>query len=283
MERLKVSVIVAVYQDVEALRLIVEALQAQTYSNIELVVAEDDEAPEMARFVASVKGLEVRHSHQRDQGIRKARSMNKAILKSSGDYLIFIDGDCVPYSNFVEGHVRLAQQGTVLAGRRVNLGPHYSQRLREGSLTAKTLEKSFLWRLPLVIRDCQESHSEAGIQLAADGYLFKRFVASRPTTIVGCNYSCFRQDMFAINGYDESYGQTSLADDTDLEWRLRAYGLTIKSCKYAANMFHLFHGRSHREIDASQETALMEARRQQHLFRCEQGLSSHRVDHSSQA
>ena len=275
MEQLKVSVIVAVYKDIEALELIVEAMKNQTYKHLELVVAEDNNAPEMATFIDSVEGLEVLHTFQEDNGIRKARSMNNAIIKSTGDYLIFIDGDCVPYSNFVEGHLKLAEKGAVLAGRRVNLGPKYSQRIRSGQLSALSVEKSYLWRLPLIIRDCQESHCEAGISLNSDGYLFNRLVKHKSPSIVGCNYSCFREDMFTLNGYDESYGQTSLADDTDLEWRFRAYNLTIKSCKYAANMFHLFHGRSHREIDSSKETAIMMERKQQGQFRCEEGLSTH--------
>ncbi len=275
MEQLKVSVIVAVYKDIEALQLIVEAMKNQSYQNIELVVAEDNNAAEMKQFIASVQGLEVRHTSQEDNGIQKARSMNNAILESSGDYLIFIDGDCVPYSNFVAGHIKLAEREAVLAGRRVNLGPKYSDRIRSGQMSALALEKSYLWRLPLIIKDCQESHSEAGISLDSNGYLFNRFVKHKSPSIVGCNYSCFRETMIELNGYDESYGQTSLADDTDLEWRFRAAGLKINSCKYAANMFHLFHGRSHREIDSSKETDVMLSRKEKQQSRCEAGLSRH--------
>jgi GT2 family glycosyltransferase len=47
--------------------------------------------------------------------------------------------------------------------------------------------------------------------------------------------------MMAINGFDESYGSSSLPDDVDLDWRFRAYGLKLKSCKNVANVFHLHH------------------------------------------
>ncbi|MEH6625434.1 MAG: glycosyltransferase [Motiliproteus sp.] len=56
-------------------------------------MAEDNNAEDMRQFIASVEGLEVRHTRQEDNGIQKARSMNNAILESSGDYLVFIDGD----------------------------------------------------------------------------------------------------------------------------------------------------------------------------------------------
>ncbi|MEH6625435.1 MAG: galactosyltransferase-related protein [Motiliproteus sp.] len=171
--------------------------------------------------------------------------------------------------------MKLAEEGTVLAGRRVNLGPKYSARLRAGEMSAQTLEKSYLWRLPLIIKDCEESHSEAGISLDSNGYIFNRFVKHKSPSIVGCNYSCFRDAMIELNGYDESYGQTSLADDTDLEWRFRSAGFKVKSCKYAANMFHLFHGRSHRDIDSTKETEIMLVRKEDKLYRCEAGLSTH--------
>ena len=38
---MKVSVIIAVYKDVEALELIIESLKNQTYKNFEVIIAED--------------------------------------------------------------------------------------------------------------------------------------------------------------------------------------------------------------------------------------------------
>ena len=40
--------------------------------------------------------LNVRHVWQPQEGFRKARLLNRAVLASSGDYLVFLDGDCVP-------------------------------------------------------------------------------------------------------------------------------------------------------------------------------------------
>ncbi len=63
----------------------------------------------------------------------------------------------------------------------------------------------------------------------------------RNTSLIGCNFSCFKDDMMAINGFDESYGESSLPDDMDIDWRFRAYGLELYSCKNVANTFHLYH------------------------------------------
>jgi hypothetical protein len=44
-------------------------------------------------------------------------------------------------------------------------------------------------------------------------------------------FSSYKEDMIAINGFDESYGETAVSDDMYLDWHFRAYGLKLKSCK----------------------------------------------------
>ncbi|MGR0279233.1 glycosyltransferase [Marinomonas dokdonensis] len=272
---MKVSLIVAVYKDIEALDRIVEALKHQTYKNFELIVAEDNNAKEMKEYVESIQGLNVLHTHQEDQGIRKARSQNNAILAATGEYLIFIDGDCVPYTNFIENHVEISKRGTVLAGRRVNLGPKYSTQIRQQQLSSTSLEKQFFWRLPSLLIDGKENHIETGLSLNPKSSIFKRYVYPKSPSIVGCNFSCFKSDVIAINGFDESYGETSLPDDTDIEWRFRAYGLKVHSCKFAANQFHLHHSRSFREQIKNDFEDLMLSRKAKGLFKAHIGLDSH--------
>jgi glycosyltransferase involved in cell wall biosynthesis len=106
---LKVSLIVAVYKNVDALRLIIEALKLQTYKNFEVVIVEDCEDSNMEQYINSIEGLQVIHTTQEDIGLRKARSQNNGIIASTGEYLIFIDGDCIPYTTFIENHVKLAE------------------------------------------------------------------------------------------------------------------------------------------------------------------------------
>lgn len=95
---MKVSIVAAVYKDIGALKLIVVSLERQTYKNFELVVAEDDNLDGVKEFIRTVDKIEIKHVCQEDLGIRKARAQNNAIAESSGDYIIFIDGDCVPIS-----------------------------------------------------------------------------------------------------------------------------------------------------------------------------------------
>ncbi len=277
---MKVSLIVAVYKDIQALSLIVEALKTQTYKNFELVVAEDNDSPEMRAHVESIVGIEVQHTYQDDLGVRKSRSQNNGILKSTGEYLIFIDGDCIPYSTFIERHVQLSEEECVISGRRVNLGPRYSAKLRKSSLPPLELEKSFLYRYPLIAFDSLERHTEAGFSIDPKGWIYKRFFRDRKsnTSILGCNFSCFKKDMVAINGFDEGYGSSPLSDDTDLQWRFEGYGLKIKSCKNVANVFHLYHPRTTNKSNPDTVEALWQRfyrNKADNRFICESGLNTH--------
>ena len=270
---MKVSIIVAVYKDVEALSLIVSALKLQTYKNFELIVAEDGNAEEMKKFVSSINGIDVKHTTQEDRGVRKARSQNNGILASSGEYLIFIDGDCIPYSTFIAGHVALCEQNTLLSGRRVNLPASYSSNLRDGKVLAYDIESNYFRYISFVLD--KSIRYKQGLYFDPEGMLYK-LLSQREisTSILGCNFSCFKKEMLAMNGFDESYGETAISDDVDLEWRFTSLGLTFKSCKNVANMLHLDHS-AHNRGDANPLLAVMNERKKAGEFVCKTGLNTH--------
>jgi len=274
---MRVSLITAVYKDLEALDLIVKSLKQQDYEDFELVVAEDNDAVETAEYINSISGIDVKHTTQKDLGIRKARSVNNGILAATGEYLIFIDGDCVPYHNFISSHVKLSEHGKVLSGRRVNLGPAISEKLRNGSLRSIDIDNNYLFYLPKLLSD-HATHVGQGLNFSADSFVYKHILKKRKrsnTSLLGCNYSCFREDMFNIDGYDEAYGDTSVADDMDLEWRFTTYGLEMKSCKQIANVFHLHHEVRTCGRDTTPEVTKMLERKAQGDYRAEFGMTAH--------
>jgi len=272
---MKVSVIVAVYKDIVSLRLIIEALKNQTYINFEVIVVEDGKLLEMQKYIRSIKNLEVKHTTQEDIGVRKARSQNNGLLVSSGKYLIFIDGDCIPYSNFIEGHVYLSESNTVLSGRRVNIPIKKVPKIKDGSLKVIDIENNFLkyafWAFNKEVRYRQ------GIYLNPKGWLYS-IISKRKASvsILGCNFSCFKEDMIAMNGFDESYGETAIPDDMDWEWRFQAFGVKLKSCKNVANIFHLDH-KIHDRGDATPFLKIMNERKNVGRYICEEGLNTHNV------
>ena len=272
---MKVSIIIAVYKDIESLNLIIEALKTQTYKNFEVIVAEDNNSIEMKNYIDSISGIEVKHTFQEDIGVRKSRSQNNGILKSSGEYLIFLDGDIIPYSTFVEGHVGIAQRGRVLAGRRVNLNAELTKKFRDGTLSPYKLEKFYFYHGFKLITD-RNARFEQGLHISPNSFIYKRFMANRKrnTSLIGCNFSCFKEDMMAINGFDESYGESSLPDDMDIDWRFRAYGLELYSCKNVANTFHLYHKKQNNPTSKEQRERF-EKNKKEKKYVCNQGLKQH--------
>ena len=272
---MKVSVIVAVYKDIESLDLIVQALKKQTYTNIELVVAEDNNSQDMKDYISSIDGLEVKHTYQEDNGVQKARSLNNAILASSGEYLVFVDGDIIPYTTFIDGHVSLSERGKVLSGRRLNLNAKLSKDMRSGKIKSWNLEKNIFVSAFSLIFD-RNARFEQGIYINPRGYIYNKFIKNRNrnVSLIGCNFSCFKDDMLTINGFDEGYGETSFADDMDLEWRFKAYGLSIKSCKNVANTFHLDHKKQNNP-QLVKFKKRFEENKKSLKYVCEFGLNTH--------
>ena len=82
----------------------------QTHKDFEIVIADDGSGDETRQLVENIKKqapVEIKHIWQQDDGFQKCRILNKAIMASEGNYLIFTDGDCIPRADFVEQHLRL--------------------------------------------------------------------------------------------------------------------------------------------------------------------------------
>ena len=271
---MKVSLIIAVYKDTKSLSLILETLKYQTYTNFEVIVAEDGSSQEMKEYIQNIDDLDVKHTTQEDIGVRKARSQNNAILASTGEYLIFIDGDCLLDSSFIFGHVTLANKNNVLSGRRLNLNQDLSNKIRNNKLKVINIEKNLLTKYLYLAFD-KEVRFKQGLYINPKSIAYKLISKrDRTATILGCNFSCYKKDMLKINGFDESYGETAVSDDMDLDWRFRALGLKLKSCKNVANVFHLHH-KAHDRGDASAQVNLMRQRESENKFICEVGLNVH--------
>ena len=263
----------------EALELILEALLRQTYSNIEVVIAEDNNDPATCVLVEQFSGkLNIIHNSHEDVGRTKAAAQNKAVCAASGSYLIFIDGDCVPFSTFVEGHFSLSEKKRVLSGRRVNVDAALSAKMRKHTLKTSTFEKHYLFYVLIDLIWRKKSHYEQGFYVKAESMIYNKFIAKkkRNVQILGCNFSCYKEDFVAINGFDESYGLSILGDDTDLNWRFVDYGVTISSCKNVANLFHLDHKRpSYPDFDPSKDLARFNKVKSEHKFFCDEGLDQY--------
>ncbi len=119
-----ISVIVTTYNRPDALRAVLDGLAAQTDRDFEILVADDgsrDDTRELVEAVRSGVPVPIRHVWQEDRGFRAGAARNRATAQARGDYVIFLDGDCVPRPSFIARHRALAEAGWMVAGNRILL------------------------------------------------------------------------------------------------------------------------------------------------------------------
>lgn len=237
----KVTLIISVYKDVESLSVILEALKFQTYQHFDIIISEDGESEAMHAFLhANWNRENILHLTQPDTGWRKNRALNSSIRASKGDYLIFIDGDCVPHHRFVENHVRFAAPETIIAGRRVKLGPRFSKLFREETGRLLQLEKKVVTDFLAMRKDGAKFYEE-GVYVSPDTWIGKVLSTRKFRTMKGCNMSFHKADIVSINGFDEDYELPAVGEDIDLIWRFQAAGFTFRSVKNFCVQYHLHH------------------------------------------
>ena len=101
-----ISLIITIYKSTDFLNRVLESVKRQTLKPAEVIITEDGEFAENATLLRSWKKLvwmsPLIHLTQKDIGNRKPLALNKAIAKAKGEYLAFIDGDCVLRSDFLK-------------------------------------------------------------------------------------------------------------------------------------------------------------------------------------
>lgn len=242
------SVIISFYNKTGWLKLLLSALERQTLKNFEVIIADDGSEEIAVREIKQIiksSPLSIQHLWHPDEGFRKTLMLNKAIMSSRSDYLIFIDGDCIPHYRFVENHVRLRQPEYALAGRRVNMSEKISTLLSEEKIRNGFLEKYFFLRLLFDSIFGKSRDVEKGIHISSP-YL-NIFAGTYNKTILGCNFSIFKKDLLELNGFDERYHHPGVGEDTEINFRINNKGMKVFQPKFALVQYHLWHPRLSRE------------------------------------
>jgi len=263
----KASVIISVYKDTEALYNILNALDNQTETSFEIIITEDCQSEEMERFLASYKKRDnFFHLTQVDDGWRKTLAENKAIDFAHTDYLMFLDGDCIPDPNFVSLHLSTAEQGKFLTGRRVYLGPLFSQILRKYPAFINIIQRRLLFLLLIIPLHLDKVRS---YEVGLSSRFLQWLRGKKPVGIIGCNFSCFKKNLVAINGYNEDLKGIG-GEDSDLQWRFEGLGMATKSVKFLIPVYHLYHMNTRRDSDIN--LLLSNENRKINAFVCKNGI-----------
>jgi glycosyltransferase involved in cell wall biosynthesis len=242
--------------------LVLKSIEQQSLLPSEVIIADDGSSFEtkdkIKKFQKKSK-LNIIHSWQADAGFRVSLSRNKAILKSSGDYIILVDGDMILHFKFVEDHFFASQSGFFIQGTRVLLSKSKTKQIiqekkinfslftfglknRKNAIYSKFLSKIFT---------IKNNHIQG---------------------IKSCNLAFYRKDFFNVNGFNnefEGWGR----EDSELAIRLINSNVNRKNVRFNAIQFHLWHNDNPRPTLAKNNLILENAIINSTTW-CENGINS---------
>jgi glycosyltransferase involved in cell wall biosynthesis len=237
------SVILSTYNKVEWLEKVLWGYAQQDFRNFELVIADDgsrEDTKDLILGFARESDFPIRHIWHPDEGYRRSIILNAAILASTGEYLVFSDGDCIPRRDFVRAHLEMAEPRRFLSGGSVYLSMEVSEaiavddvvsgRFADPGWLRREGQKLGRHRLRLVSGDWRAT--------------FLDHITTTNATWNLNNASTWREWIFAVNGMEAEmqYGGA----DRALGSRLENLGLRGKPARFRAVLLHLDHDRPYK-------------------------------------
>jgi glycosyltransferase involved in cell wall biosynthesis len=250
-----ISLVVTTYNRPDALEAVVEACFAQHDKNFEIIIADDGSTANTREAVARLKTrspVPLRHVWQPNKGFRAAMSRNRGIAASSGEYVVFLDGDCIPQRDFIARHRQLARRGFLVTGSRVLLSPELTARILAEHIDLSTI--GTLDKLGYRFHGHINKLLQWLVRWPDIGRERRRFSWRR---IKSCNLGVWRSDLDRINGFDGSFVGWGY-EDADLVVRLFNAGVMRKDGSFATEVFHLWHHEAPRDPAASNQRVVLE-------------------------
>ena len=240
---MRTSMIVATYNRPRHLRLCIQSLADSTVRPSEVLIADDGSTSETVDTIRDLQRslkhvFPILHVRQERQGCRKQILVNEAVRQSSGDYLIFTDGDCTVHRHCLQAHLERSDPRAILAGQRVQIGKELTEKFLENRTAINELNFELLMDFL-----AHRSHHAQEAFVIRNGLLRRLLRKERikpETSVIGCNCSLFKKLFMDINGYDEDF-QGFGDEDADLGIRVINHGGFIRSVRNLAIVFHLYH------------------------------------------
>lgn len=268
---MKTAVIVTTYNRPDALAAVLAGYRDQTVSDFELLVADDGSTDDTRRLIESHvprAPFPLHHVWQEDKGFRPGAARNRAVAQTQTEYLIFVDGDCVPARHFVQHHRSLAEPGFFLSGNRVLLSAAFTQRVLAEKIAVHR------WPAPRWLAAWAKRDVNRLLPLLAlPDASFRKRAPRQWEGVKTCNLSLWRADFARVNGFDEAYSGWGL-EDSDLAIRLIHAGIRHKSARFAAPVFHLWHRENDRSRLAENQK-LLDAIIASNRVEAQQGLNQY--------
>jgi glycosyltransferase involved in cell wall biosynthesis len=237
----KLSLVIAVYNKPDNLRLVLAACARQSFKDFEAIIADDGSGPGIKAVIDEARQLysfPITHLWHEDAGWRKNVMLNNGIRVAKAEHIVFIDGDCLPGRHFLLDHWNEREYNRVLLGRRVETSERWSEALTLDKLQSGEFERYGLdeWKDGFTGRSLRV---EDGIRMRSR--IVRRLLLRNVRGMLGSNFSAAKKDLVAINGFDELYDGPGCGEDSDVQYRLSLIGVTGKSLRNLAIQYHIWH------------------------------------------
>lgn len=262
---MQLSVILSTYNAPRWLEKSLWGYAGQTFRAFEIIIADDGSRDNTAALIDQMRaqtGLPIRHVWQRDDGFRKCRILNKAVLHASGDYLVFSDGDCIPRPDFLQVHATRAERGYWLSGGYYKLPMVTSEAITRDDI-AQGRCFDLAW---LKAHGLPASHKTLKLTATpAQARWLNRLTPTR-CNFKGSNGSAWKDDVLKVNGFDErmAYG----SEDREFGVRLLNAGIRARHVRYDAICIHLDHPRGYVDQAAYARNRALRTHNQRHGVAC---------------
>ena len=264
---MKTSIIICFYEKINYLKCCLDALQICSQDFAEVVIADDgsndDVVDQIAKFIPAYN-FPIIHVWHPKEGARRAAARNNGISHARGDYLIFLDRDCLILPDAVKAHLVAAKSGRFLAGRFKYLNEEEAQIVFNTHISAEMLEK--LYR-SMPEEPIQKEHR----RFVKYGILRKLLLASGEQQNFGGHFSLYKTDIEYVNGFDENYVGWG-GEDLDLSRRLIKAGIQGYSVIRSARCMHIWHPHEMGNKHWKEGPNIQYFQRKNVPFFCENGL-----------
>lgn len=269
---MSLSVIITTYNWPAAVKLVLKALAPQMPQNGEIIIADDGSSKDNQKQITdllSTLHIPYQYIWQEDRGFQVAKIRNKAIARANGDYCIFLDGDSIPPYYFISKHLSLMQQGCMVAGNRILLSEQYTKEIVAGAVKKIDQLHYFSW-LKLFFEGKINRISPL-IRLPGQQWRLKKGMAWK--NIKTCNFAAWKNDLLAVNGFDECFMGWGY-EDSDLAIRLLRNGIKHKTGKFAVPILHIWHKENDRSRQKENYNRL-QSRLSDNVIQAEKGIDQY--------
>ncbi len=267
------SVIITTYNQPQYLELTLWGFHTQSNANFEVIIADDGSGEETKNVISWFQNntaLKIQHVWHEDNGFRKCTILNKAILASVHDYLLFTDGDCIPRKDFIDVHLKEARKGHFLSGGYFKMNGEVS-----GKVTPEVIAQQKPFQSSWLQKNGQK-FTYKFLKMTRHKWLVKflNAITTAKPTWNGHNVSGWKEDIMAVNGYNEDMMYGGL--DRELGERLENYGVSGVQIRYSAIVVHLDHPRPYKKKDLMDKNrAIRKNVRDNGVKFAENGLNQH--------